>query len=222
VTTERRSLVRVTRSETLVLASDDDRRAVREEFEQNHCISVAQFLAPDLLGEVQAEVDQAGFYFRPVPGLSTEERMETNRVSARLHLLMNDDALLRVIGEITGIATGYFFGRVYRRVPGKGHHDNWHDDCDHQRLIGVTVNLSRQAYGGGAVLMRRRGSTDVFSQMRPAQPGDALLFRIHRSLQHRVEDVTGDAPRTVLTGWFHGGGTFRSLLYGNTVETAPE
>jgi len=221
LTTERHATIRITTSETRVLASDDDRRAVREEFEQNHCISLAQLLAPDLLGEVQAEINEARFDFRSVPGLKTEECMEVNRVYARLHLLMNDDTLLRVIDEITGIAAGYFFGRVYRKVPGKGHHGDWHDDCTNQRLLGVTVNLGRQTYGGGALLLRRRGSPDVFSRMRPAQAGDALLFRIHPSLEHRVEDVTGDAPRTVLAGWYHAGGTFRSLLSENTVKPTP-
>lgn len=213
------TVVRITASETQVVGSENARKRVREEFDRVHCIALTQFLAPDLLAEVQAEVDDAHFDFRSIPGLKAEECMETNRIYARLHLLMNDDTLLRAVDELTGVSASYFLGRVYRKVPGRGHRAEWHDDCKNQRLLGVTVNLGRRPYEGGALQMRRLGSTHVFCEARPAQPADALLFRIDPAFQHRADDVTGDTPRTVLTGWFHAGGTFKSLLSAGNGET---
>jgi hypothetical protein len=115
----------------------------------------------------------------------------------------NNPTFLRVVERITGQPRlGEFLGRVYRMTSSDGHHDGWHDDCCYQRVVTMSVNLSRQAYAGGTLQMKLRDSDEIIQEVHNTGFGDALLFRISNQLKHRVQEVKGDIPKTAFAGWF--------------------
>jgi hypothetical protein len=66
----------------------------------------------------------------------------------------------------------------------------------------MSLNLSLKAYAGGALQMKLRDSDEIIQEIHNVGFGDALLFRISKQLIHRVQEVTGDIPKTAFAGWF--------------------
>ena len=205
-------MVRIARSGTEVLGTAEDLARAREDFDRNHCVKLRRLLAPDLMAEVTARLSDDAFSPNTHPGLKTELVMTRNATLARLHLLVNDDDFLRLVGEVTGVAPGYFVGRVYRMVPGGGHHDDWHNDCLEGRVLAMSVNLSEQPYSGGSLLLRRASDHEVLCDLPNTGAGDAIIFRVHPSLEHRVADVDGTTAKTAFAGWFLAAGSFVGFL----------
>jgi hypothetical protein len=117
--------------------------------------------------------------------------------------LLNNPALFELLQNITGCGRiGRFHGRVYRMVPGAGHYDFWHDDAFDNRMITISINLSREFYRGGLLQIRERKSQRFLHEVANTGLGDAIVFRVDRGLQHRVTDVEGDVEKVALSGWF--------------------
>jgi hypothetical protein len=185
-------------------ASDAELLALRAEFDERHAVVVPGLFGPDLLAEVQAELDRAPFEQRDYDGLAGELALdESVPLVARLLFLVNDPQLFRAVHAITGIGPlARFDGRVYRRVAMPEHYDNWHDDLhDPNHLVTMSVNLSRAPYGGGVLHLRRKGEDDPIATLHNTGPGDAILFRIAPELEHRVTSISGGV-KTALAGWF--------------------
>jgi hypothetical protein len=165
---------------------------------------VPGLLSPDLLGRVQEELERAAFDARDYDGLAGELTLDyTSPLVARLLFLLNDPAVHRVVGELSG--TGpivRFDARIYRRLPVAEHYDNWHDDlAGPYRVVTMSVNLGSEPYEGGELILRRKGGEEPLASVHNVGPGDALLFRIDPGLEHRVTSVTAGV-KTALAGWF--------------------
>ena len=187
--------------------------AMRRSFDSAHALRLPRFFDGDILAAVRAAVRATHFSDREDEGLAREECMDQNSVLGMLFLLMNDHRLFDVIRRITGCADiGSFAGRVYQMRRGAGHYDRWHSDVDGARLIGISVNLTEGEFGGGRFELRHRGSETAHWDVANVGAGDAVLFRIADTLQHRVTEVEGDVPRVAFAGWFQSRPDFLAVL----------
>src|SRR6185437_16971122 len=74
--------------------------------------------------------------------------------------LTNDPPVFDVVREITHCeAIGSYRFRVYRMDAAAGHTDTWHGDDDGNRLLTLSINLGAEPFEGGALELRRRGTT---------------------------------------------------------------
>jgi hypothetical protein len=208
-------VIRITRLGARRSGSPDDRDRLREEFERRHCVRLPGLLDPDLLQAVQREVERAAFYERVHEGIGANRElcMAHGTADGLLHVLLNAPELFRVIEEVTGCdPVGCFIGRVYRMVPGAGHHDAWHDDVGDRRLVAMSLNLSTATYSGGLLQLRDRESGRLLHEVANVGSGDAIVFRLAPHLQHRVSLVEGTVPKTAFAGWFKGAPQFAAIL----------
>lgn len=195
-------ILQVTAHGALADPASADRLASR--FAAERCVVVPGLIEPALLARVQDAVDAAEFVDRSHGDIATELCMSTNSCLGMLHFLVNDPVVFGFIERVTGArGLSSFHGRVYRRLPGV-HHDSWHSDVYPDRTIGMSVNLSRDAYEGGIFEIRDDDSPSVHGVIANVGPGDALLFKIADGLEHRVTPVTGRVPKTAFAGWFGG------------------
>lgn len=182
-------------------------------FDANHYLHLRDLLAPRLLALVSALVDDGEFVDRHHDGIGNELCLVPGRATAVLQLLFNDPALRHVAAEIGGHdKVGCFDGRVYRMSPREGHYDSWHSDAGEDRLIAVSLNLSRERYDGGALEMRRASAKEAEWTVDSEGFGSAVMFRISPTLRHRVNAVTGLIPRTAYAGWFRAVPAFEDLF----------
>ena len=189
-------------------------------FAAQHCAKLRGFLEPSLLGEVRAQVERGTFREFAHASIATELRLETGLGSGLLHFLVNDPRLFRLVESVSGCAgIRAFGGRVYRRFPGGHHHDSRHDDTvDARRLIGMSVNLSADVYDGGVFEIRDLKTERLLASLPNIGFGDAILFRLSDSLEHRVSDVRGLVPKTAFAGWFFAELDFDKLLHDTSAE----
>jgi predicted 2-oxoglutarate/Fe(II)-dependent dioxygenase YbiX len=82
------------------------------------------------------------------------------------------------------------------------HYYPWHSDIAHERLVGLSVNLSSELFEGGVLEVREERSRRVVARVANRTAGDAVLFRISPVLEHHVTPVTAGGERLVLAGWF--------------------
>jgi hypothetical protein len=192
-----------------------EREALQAEFEERNCLVLRDFLAPPLLNEALERVAEARFYLRAHGDIGTEECAEAGGAAAMLLLAANDQRLFELIQQVTRCPPiGCFDGRIYRIDPTRGHHDSWHSDVGDNRLVAMSVNLTRHPYQGGMLEIRDQRSGEVTARVEGLATGDAVLFRIAESLRHRVSPVTGSIPRVAFAGWFKSRPRFRSVLAG--------
>src|SRR5882724_834210 len=193
----------------------EDLGALCAQFDHQHYLKIPELLGPELLDFVQLQIDQSEFYERVHEGIGSNKElcMSSNTAFAALQFLMNDQRLFQVIQTVTQCdQIGCFQGRVYRVNPGSGHHDSWHNDIGEHRLVGMSVNLSRELYSGGRLQIRDHVSGEIVSEVANAGIGDAVIFRLSDRLQHRITDVEGTASKTAFAGWFRAQPDFMSLL----------
>ncbi|HKX29749.1 MAG TPA: hypothetical protein VJ302_18810 [Blastocatellia bacterium] len=129
---------------------------------------------------------------------------ETETAFFLFQLLLNRPALFQAVREITGCSPiGHFLGRLHRSSPGLQHQIDWHEDHGVQRLVGISISLSREAYTGGLFQLREKRSEQVLCVIGQLPIGDAFLFDIDPDFQHRLTLVEAGGERTVGVGWFH-------------------
>jgi hypothetical protein len=146
-------------------------------------------------------------------GIGVELATTDEIVLSLLHLLTNDPKLFQIVQEITGCSPiGCFTGRVYRMTPGCEHYDSWHEDMMQDRMLAMSINLSSRVYSGGILQIRDRNSLQIIHEIANNGLGDAIIFRLQDSLQHRISNVEGTVPKTAFAGWFRSKPNFLSLL----------
>ena len=184
----------------------------QREFADRHCVVFEDFVEESILNrvprmletsryEAHEHVDEDGVAF------AREFRMRHDQLLVRtFELLLNQHRLFEAIAELTGSEREIrcFAGRCYKRLPDDNHFDGWHDDGNPAKLYGLSINLSPRPVQGGAFHIRSRKTGEVFRTV-SGRFGDAHLFRIHRSLEHKVSPVQGIEPRCAYAGWFRGG-----------------
>ena len=206
-------LLQLRHQQTAVTASSEALAAARAGFERNKYLKLPEFVEPALLGSLLDELDRTEFYDRVHEGIGTELCAVPGLVSGTLEMLMNDPLLQQTVTAITGCGhIGCFQGRVYRLVPNTGHYDSWHSDVGEDRLVALSINLGREPYEGGRLQIRYADATDVLGEVSNPIAGDAVMFRVHPTLRHRVDPVTGRAPRTAYAGWFCSQPDFATLM----------
>jgi hypothetical protein len=192
-----------------------DAEPLRSQFDQQHYLQLPGFFQPEILNLIQRHIDQGAFSERVHEGIASNKElcMEGNAAVGALLLCVNDEKLFQIIGEVTRCPSiRCFEGRVYQVRAGQGHHDSWHDDFGDHRLVGMSVNLSREMYAGGVLQIRERKSRKIVAEVPNPKRGDAIIFRLSDGLQHRITEILGELPKTAFAGWFKAQPDFISML----------
>ena len=217
-------MIQVTRRGTELSSSTEVLGALRDQFERRHYFVLPGLLETELLDLIQRQIDRGEFRER------VHERIDSNKelcltesaAFGALLFLMNDEKLFQLIQDITQCARiDCFEGRVYRVNPGDGHHDSWHNDIGEGRVVGMSLNLSREIYSGGVLQIRNRESEALISEVANTGSGDAVVFRLSRDLQHRITEVEGSASKTAFAGWFRAQPNVSSSLKESQADGAP-
>jgi len=190
---------------------------LRAEFAARNCIVLSHLLAPNTQQQLLQQLAKAHFVAKTHHTAAAAEFAKDVTIVGdalalhHLHLLFNHPQLFAFVQAVTGCpAIGCFYGRIYRTLPDADHHLDWHDDTHDDdaeegsgtRLIGLSVNLSPAAYGGGHFQLRKKDSTTLLADVAHRCVGDAHLFRISSDLEHCLTPVTGTVARTAAAGWF--------------------
>ena len=202
------------------IVKDDGWAAQQREFAHRHCVVFKGFVDDGILGRVPRMLEAGQFYTREDTDkkgevFARELTMRAGPLLPMFLLLLNQPRLFEAIAEFTGSeeAIQRFNGRCFKLLPGGGHFDSWHTDAVRERLYGLTINLSSKPFSGGGFQVRSGRTKEVFQTVAASRFGDACLFRIHKSLEHRALPVEGTAPRCVYGGWFLAGGAdYRETL----------
>ena len=171
---------------------------------------------------MQEQLAGGGFSERVHEGINSNKELCLcdNRTLALLHVLLNNRELRRLVEQVTGCGCiGSFQGRVYRVIPGQGHHDAWHNDLGEQRLLALSLNLSAEPYQGGVLQIRERASQRIVYEIANIGCGDAIVFRLDKKLQHRITEVEGVWHKTAFAGWFRAGPDYLATLRGASLFT---
>lgn len=195
--------------------STEELSALHAQFDRQHYLKFTEVLEPALLDFLQLKVDDGEFYERVHDGIAPNKElcMTGNAGFGALLCLINDARLFQIIQDVTECdQIRCFEGRVYRVSPDQGHHDSWHNDIGDSRLVGMSINLSKENYSGGVLQIRETDSKKIVSEVANVGSGDAVVFRLSPDLQHRITDVEGTASKTAFAGWFKSQPSFASLL----------
>lgn len=189
--------------------TDDDKQCLRATLDRDHVAVVPGLLCGDTLQRVLDGVRNARFVENYIEATSRREQiMDDEPTAALLWYLGSDPRLHRLIEELTGSArVTRFAGRTYRMVPGSGHVGDWHTDAILGRVAALSISLSEQPFEGGTTIVRDVATRQAIAEAGGAamQPGDALILRVRRDLEHRVCEVTGTVPKTSFAGFFSAG-----------------
>ena len=71
----------------------------------------------------------------------------------------------------------------------------------------------------GVFQLRECDSETMLMEVPNTSPGDAILFRIARHIQHRVTAVEGTVPKTAFAGWFVSEPNFLELLVSRRADS---
>lgn len=206
------------------VVQDDEWAEQQRIFARNHWVRLRNFIAPAALDRASDLLSRrtACFYRREHSDkrhgtIAVDLCLREDTIAAEfLWLLFNQPRLFAAIRELTGIdrTARCFAGRCNKMVPGAGHFIPWHTDANGRRLLGLRVNLTREAAAGGNLQLRGRGrgrGGAVAAQTIPNEGyGDATLFRIAPWLLHRVLPAQGVTCRYV--GWFATSPDYREQL----------
>jgi hypothetical protein len=200
-------MLRISRTAAHVDASAARIADMRAHFDRHHWARLPGVLSRDLLLEVQSRLVHAEFVERKHPGVvppSVDLSMVPSTLSGLLELVFNDGAVFNLVQRVTGCGPiARFGGFVYRLTSTHGLAHHWHNDLIESRLVAMSVNLGPDVYEGGLLELRERASTHVLERVSNTGAGDALLFRLHETLQHRACPVTAGV-KTAFAGWYFG------------------
>ncbi len=185
---------------------------LRRHYKKHHFVHLKQFISPDLLEIINQEMQASKFFKRIHKDIAVELCMKDGPAMRILRFVSDDRLLFRWIEQITGCEPiGCFTGRVYRMNEGV-HHDDWHNDMTENRMVAMSVNLSPVPYEGGHLVLREQGKPETEQVIPNLGYGDALLFHLSYGLEHRVQNVTGENPKTAYAGWFRSKPDFRDVF----------
>jgi coenzyme PQQ synthesis protein D (PqqD)/2-oxoglutarate-Fe(II)-dependent oxygenase superfamily protein len=190
-----------------------DLEELRRQFAEQPYVALPGFVAPALLSIVERAMNAGDFAHRVHPGIGEELCLESGPATAACQLVFNDPALLAAVTQIAACSTlRCFDGRVYRLEPQAGHYDSWHSDASDDRMVGLSVNLTRERFSGGVLEIRRAVSLQAEYTVPHVTFGSAVLFRISPALRHRVTPVRGGVARAAYAGWFRGSPDFADVF----------
>ncbi len=202
------------------IARDDAWAAQQQEFAQRHCVVLEGFLDESILCHIPRMLEQGEFYTHDhfdCAGRTFARELEmrmSETLPQMLFCFLNQPRLREAIAELTGCERTIrtFVGRCFKHLPGGDQFDSWHADVRDERLYALSINLSREPFEGGNLQIRSRRTREVFQTVGADRFGDACLFRIDDSLEHRILPVRGTAPRCRYAGWFRAQGSLSEML----------
>lgn len=182
---------------------------LKQEFEEKHSIFLPQLLENSLLQKIISDIESASFYENEHTSMekvfATDLSIQPKNIALhQIRFLLNNQRLFQLIEHISGcLPIKGFACRIYKNMPGSGHHLDWHDDTSvESRLVGISINLGRERYGGGVFQLRKKGTEEILREVSCGHPGDMHIFRVSSKLEHRVTETTGEHPRIACAGWF--------------------
>jgi len=215
-------MIRLGRQGLIGAPSEAELDAIRAAYDRNNYVILPKLIEPDLFEKLVANIESAQFLPRVHEGVGVEFCMADHAPRAALNFLASNPAFLRVIEKITGFPQiGSFEGRVYRMTATDGHYDSWHSDVCDGRMVAMSLNVTRQQYLGGGLQMKDRHRDDILCEIYNSGFGDALLFRISKTLLHRIQGVEGKVPKTAFAGWFHEGADWLARLQRSASSVEP-
>ncbi len=180
--------------------------ALRDALDRRHCVLLKNFVPPSLLRQVQPLLETRRFVEFVHDGsaemkIASELKLVDSDPLARLlEFTTNQAPLFEAVEAFTGCeGIQAFVGRGLKM--NSGHFDNWHNDVNGSRRIGLSISLQAAPICGGEFQIRHIWSDAVHTFPTPGF-GDALLFRLGRLLYHRVLPIKGAVPRFCYAGWF--------------------
>ena len=206
-------------------------RAQAREFKKKGFIHLREFLGKELCAGVVKTFRDAEYIERHTENIGCVEACLDKESMSKLNQKLSDAKVLQAINKIyAGSPVDFFMGNTVRRIPGRNHFSNYHNDnnlfahqirgASYRRAVALSLNISENSYGGGALSIGDLPPSVQLTEEVPLQlgkeilldnevkiknetPGDALLFAIAPDKFHRVEDVISGGPRTVFVGWFY-------------------
>jgi hypothetical protein len=210
------SMIQLTSTGPVFPASSRDMEKLSGEFDRQRYVKLPALITSGLLQTIQVRIEHAVFEPLTHGKIGTELCLTEDLCVDLLHFLTNTPDFYEFVEHVSGCRPIHsFLGRIYRMIPGAGHFDSWHDDLGEPgrpRLLAMSINLSREVYSGGELQIRERTSEKVVSEIANTGLGDAIVFRIDKSLEHRLTDVRGTAPKTAFAGWFEPGPSLHEIL----------
>jgi hypothetical protein len=199
-------MIQITRAGLVSSITLSELDVLRSHFQRHHFVRLREFVEPTLLRMIQDRLETAEFSERNQESKELESYMTDENVRGMLLFLTNDRDLFEVVQQIAVCGKlSSFVGRVYQKVPGRGHFDTWHNDVHPSRIVGMSINLSRHIYSGGSLKIRDAESGKFLEEVINTGSGDAILFRLSPALEHRVDEVHGEAKKVAFAGWFLSG-----------------
>lgn len=223
-TPDQTPMVQITRRGAAVHAAAGQIEELKGRFSERHCILLPQLLDSEILNHLLAQISASNFEERDDSGIARESWLPGSPVVAALGFLLNAPEFVRFLEEVTGCRPVTFIGgRVYRFNPGGAHGDGWHNDImpPQKRLLAISINLSPEPFEGGELVIRRRESKEVVSEIANTGLGNAVIFRVDERLEHRVSPLRGTRARTAFAGWFFDDVEFHKMMREQKAASPP-
>jgi hypothetical protein len=193
-------MIQLTRQGAVFSGSAADLRALRAQFQRDHYIILPKLIEPDLLATILKRIESVQEEY---DGIISQTVIDDPLTYSLLLFLVNIPEFQRLVQRIAGCRRiADFQGQIYRSNPSTEDQIVWDTDVCEHHMVTFSLNLTTQAYRGGTLQIRHRGSKEILHEVRNTGLGDALLMRVANKLAHRVLPVGGDVPRTALAGWF--------------------
>jgi 2OG-Fe(II) oxygenase superfamily len=180
---------------------------IHEQFQAHNAAVLSGLVGPDTLELVRRRCSDATFLEKDF-GTAVGRRGQSADLTTvfAVTLALNREPLLAMLEGLLPqpppVPHRSITGHVARHRPDASHELYWHDDLQcSERLLGITVNLGAEPYSGGRFQLRVKANQRITADLVLEAPGDAFVFAISPALEHRVTPVTGEAARTVFTGW---------------------
>jgi len=195
-------MLQITNQKTLTDLSDTQITQLRKQWSNNRAIILPQLIEPNLLEHVRHAIKYGEFHKVKHAGVdATELTLKHGPIINLLEMMASDPTFSKVISKITDKKpVGCFQGRIYNIR--KSDHDDWHQDTGYNYLMAMSINLSPKPYKGGSLCVRDVNTKKVFADIHNIGPGDALIFDISKTLEHKIAPVTGAHPKIAFAGWF--------------------
>jgi hypothetical protein len=182
----------------------------QKKFDEQKCIVLPNFIEEKLLQKIIHDLDSSTFREKKHFGKANEvfaSDLSIQNNNSALHIinfLLNNSSFFSLIEQITNSKPiRGFSGRIYRNMPNTEHCLDWHDDTQEEnRLIAMSINLSKEKFEGGIFQIREKVSMKILKEVTCGNPGDTHIFQVSPCLEHRVTKTIGTSPRTAAAGWF--------------------
>jgi hypothetical protein len=193
---------------------------LRQQFKDYHLVRLPSFIEDAVLSRILKHLETAelskDLYFSDKTRSRVGNELAVDRsnpASNILYMLLNNSSLFGVLEQITGVTPiRNFMGRIYHCQPNADHHIYWHDDNVNNRMIGISVNLSKEPFTGGVLQLRDKITQKQLAEVANTGLGDAVIFRICNYIEHRTTLLEGTTTRTSGAGWFHSQPDFQTLM----------